>query len=109
MPVEWSRKGPRAGPRNRCFTAITGKLYVKIIEDKKGATGAFFAESIEQSTCWSHIGFDRQNLLVAGMLALMVTVLVWAFFLPFELNFTSISPPSEHDGCLRTLRYCASA
>ena len=27
-----------------------------------------------------------------SVLALMVTVLVWLFFLPFELNLTSISP-----------------
>ena len=39
-----------------------------------------------------HKRLDLQDRLGGSVLALMVTVLVWLFFLPLELNLTSISP-----------------
>ena len=43
-----------------------------------------------------------------SVLALMVTVLVWLFFLPFELNLT-ISPLASGDGFFGALRHSPAA
>ena len=62
--------------------------------EKKAPAGCLFCNGFDLAYLVS-AGFTNALILrmvcPGSVLALMVTVLVWLFFLPFELNLTSIS------------------
>ena len=77
---------------------------------KKGTPrGAFFCNGFDLAYLVS-AGFTNALILrmvcPGSVLALMVTVLVWLFFLPFELNLTSISPLAP--GAMGCLGHCGT-